>query len=106
MMTGMSGTSGDVPPVADNPCRRPGQGRVIHSHERAGRHELQAVSGDDLLRMWEDAVAQIRGVVPVLAHTVDELQRHVQDKRTAEELFTQHTDVNGVERDGGEGASQ
>jgi hypothetical protein len=41
--------------------------------ERAGRVELQAV-------------------VPVLAHTVDELARHVDETRAAEALFVQAAD--------------
>jgi hypothetical protein len=60
--------------------------------ERAGRVELQAVTGDDLLRLWEAAVHQIQGVVPVLAHTVDELARHVDETRAAEALFAQAAD--------------
>jgi hypothetical protein len=66
----------------------------------AGRIDLQAVSGDDLLRLWDDAIGQVRGLVPVLAHTVDELARHVQDKRTAEPLFTQVTDPGPNEPEG------
>lgn len=76
---------GVVPPVpGDPPARRVGD----------------AVSGDDLLRMWEDAVGQVQGLVPVLAHTVDELARHVQDKRTAEHLFTQDGDRGPGEPEG------
>jgi hypothetical protein len=66
----------------------------------AGRVDLQAVSGDDLLRLWDDAVEQVLGVVPVLAHTVDELARHVQDKRTADPLFTQAGDPAADETEG------
>jgi hypothetical protein len=90
-------TRGGVRRVPDN--RQPGPrqlptplGRVIGDAERAGRAELSAVSGDDLLKLWESAVGQVQGLVPVLAHTVDELARHVRDKRTAEPLFTQAND--------------
>jgi hypothetical protein len=83
-----SPVAGDRFPTRPSPL----PGRVIGDAERVGRVTLQAVSGDDLLRLWEEAVGQVQGLVPVLAHTVDELARHVQDKRTAEPLFTQVDD--------------